>query len=221
MRLFVWAILVFGALSGAALGALGAATVATGRSGGWLALLLGVQTALMCVLLCVDLRRYRGTPPPAMRADDGVALPLRPGFVRRRALVVLLLGTLCLTAGAAGRSVVGVLLGLAGFALFSAYAAWLAFRADHRIRLDPQGLRLAGTREPIAWRDVVDASVDSSSWQPYLVVRTQGGAQHAASLVPQAWSGAALAELIRRAGRHTAYRRELDSPEAVERFRPS
>ena len=69
----------FLALLGAAFVVAGATAVAGGDGDSWLAVVSGLQLAVLGSLGWFGLRPYQGPPPAAEQGDGAVALPLRPG----------------------------------------------------------------------------------------------------------------------------------------------
>ncbi len=162
----------------------------------------------------------RADPPPAVAVEGGLALPLRRAQVLLRAVTGVVLGLLgvllVLVADSAGPRVLGVLVvvGVVG-------AAALAARAESRLVVGPEGLRVPGgpTRaRTVAWRDVVEVAA-VRGWQPHLVITAKGPEVLACRLLPQAWPASALVALVEHHRRRARDRAALVDPDAVERFR--
>lgn len=216
---------LFCLLAVAGLGFLAAGTVAAvrGHHESRPVAVLGLQLAVLGVLGGSGMLRPRGTPPPAVDLDGGVALPLRRSHVPRQCAVIVVLGSLALTAALFdGR---GWSMALAALVLVA--AAGLAVRvattgaAGARVRLDPEGITvpagLASSRH-LSWRDV-DRIEGRPAWQPLLVVLPRKGDAIAFRLLPQAWSPTAIAAVVDHYADHAGPRRELVGSGSVERFR--
>lgn len=222
-RYLMQALFGFLTLLGAAFVVAGATAVAGGDGDSWLAVVSGLQLAVLGALGWFGLRPYQGPPPAARQGDGAVALPLRPGQARRMAAGTAVASTLPLSLGLV-RGGVLLVLGVVVMVLGLALAGWQLTRgaASSGVLLDPDGISVPGpgSRQRIAWRDLEGAEA-VPRWQPLLILIPKRDRQQMAGfrLLPQGWPPESLISLFEYYAGHAGRRSELTSAAEVDRFR--
>ncbi len=201
----------------------GLVAVIDGRDGSWFPALLGLQLTVLGLLGATSMLPSRRSPEAVAEVDEGVALPLRPGYAARQALLSVTLGSLLLPVALQDDNALMVVVGSVTLTVGLAVAAWLFFSGAHhfRIRLTPAGLMLPsgwGTVRRLPWSEIKGAQA-VPRWQPLLVVLPKDDRAEIGmvKLLGQGWGPEALTAVIEHYVENPAQRPDLTSASAVQR----
>ncbi len=200
----------------------GLLALADGEDESWFPALLGLQLTVLGVLGVTAMLPSRRPPGPVEEVDGGVALPLRPGYAVRQALLAVTLGSVLLPVALQDDNRPMVVVGSVALVAGLTAALWLLLRgaASFRIRLTPDGLQLPsgwGTVRRLAWGEIEGAQA-VPRWQPVLVVIPKDDRKELGlvKVLGQGWSPDALTRVIEHYAEHPAQRPDLTSAAAVE-----